>query len=500
MLQIPDRKLIDRAICELSLHEFTRRAWNQLEPGSFQDNWHIGAICEHLQAVADRQIKQIIINIPPRHMKSLAVNVFFPAWVWAQTTPNDENGNPLPIVPDTWRGPGVRFLSIAWGSDLAGRDAKKTKTLIQSPWYQERWGHRFRFHPSEGAATRYSNMSGGARYTGSFSAGILGEGGDIVMTDDPHPKANMTANTLTDATETWSETIKGRGNDPKTAAFVLIMQRLHENDLTGYILAKEMGWDHLCLPEVYEPDHPFPIQSSIGFTDPRLQPDAHPLLWPDRFGWDEHKQRETDFGPFASAGQLQQRPTSREGGLFKRHWWLYADDVPKDGQVLRRWDMAGTEQRMSNDPDWTVGVKVRKTSDGLFWVEDVVRFREEPFEAERIMRATAEMDGHACQQWIPQDPGAGGKYTYAHHARMLAPYPVRLAPEGELGDKFNRADPFAGQVQAGNVILRRASWNSDFIEEHALFPNASHDDQVDASSGAFHALHKGGGGVFTMKG
>jgi predicted phage terminase large subunit-like protein len=499
-MQIQSPQLLDRAICEQSLYDFTQRAWHVVEPGKFVGGWHIEAICAHLEAIARRQISRLIINIPPRHMKSIGVNIMFPAWVWGQTTSLDKTGSHTPFIPDTWLGPGTRFLSIAHGGNLALRDAKKTKALILSPWYQERWGEVYQLDPNEQAGGRYSNLSGGARYTGSFSSGMLGEGGDIVIVDDPHPAADMTDKSREDALTMWSETIKGRLNDTENGAFIVIMQRLHEKDLTGHILAKESGWDHLCLPAFYEPNHPHPVKSSIGFKDPRRDKTVNQLLWPNRYSVEKMKEREVEYGPFGSSGQLQQRPTAREGGLFHRSWWLYADEIPQDGEVLRRWDLAGTEERQGNDPDWTVGVKMRRTPDGLYWIENVIRFREEPHELERRLRQTAEMDGYACAQWIPQDPGAGGKITFNHYARILSPYTVRKAPEGELGSKFNRADPFAGQVKAGNVILKRADWNAEFIEEHAMFPKASHDDQVDGASGAFHCLHQGEGGVFKLIG
>nr|WP_246573772.1 phage terminase large subunit [Chelatococcus asaccharovorans] len=250
-----------------------------------------------------------------------------------------------------------------------------------------------------------------------------------------------------------------------------------------------MGWDHLCLPEVYERTHPHPVRSSIGFTDPRGEGD---LLWSDRFTPEAHREREIEFGPYATAGQLQQRPAPREGGLFKKWWFVIQRAAPGGGVRARRWDLAATEKRPKSDPDWTVGVRMLKTHDGMLWIEDVVRLRGSPLEVEQAILNTARQDGMGVTQWVPQDPGAAGKMVAQRLVRLLQPYPARIAQEGEMGDKIARADPFAGQAEAGNVVLLKADWNHDFIEEFGLFPNGRHDDQVDAASGAFLALNSTG--------
>lgn len=469
---------IDKEMAERRLAEFIRRGWRTVETSTYKHNWHIDAIGDHLEAAARREIKRIIINLPPRHMKSLQCGVFFPSWVWAQD-PGEGNA----IRPGTWMGPGVKFLSVAHKGELAERDARLSKTVMQHPWYQARWGDRVRFNRDESASGRYRNSAMGARYTGSFKGGLLGEGGDILIVDDPHPTMGMSDSERQAALSWFDETLKLRLNDQKDGVIIVIMQRLHERDLTGHILATETGWDHLCLPAQYEKAHPHPVKSSLGFKDPRSEGQ---LLWEERF--DDSAITGMALSEYTRAGQLQQRPAPREGGMFKKWWFTIRGAAPKGGRVVRRWDFAATEKQQGNDPDWTVGLKMRKCHEGYYWIEDVVRIRGTPHEVERLMRSTAESDGHGVTQWIPQDPGAAGKMVAAQVVRRLAPYTTRIALEGQMGSKIDRADPFAAQAEAGNVFLVRGEWNEAFLDETILFPNASHDDQVDAASGAYLAL------------
>lgn len=484
MAPLPTIEALDRRIAEGSLPDFIRQGWHTVESSTYRHNWHIDAVADHLEAAARREIRRLIINVPPRHMKSLECGVFFPAWVWAQN-PDPLNRNPQATIrQNTWLGPGTKFLTLAHKVEMSERDAKQSRRVIESQWYQRRWGSRVKFSTDENASGRYRNSAMGARYTGSTGGGLLGEGGDIIIVDDPHPTMGMTDKQRLGVIDWWNETLKTRLNDFRTGVFIVIMQRLHERDLTGHILATETGWDHLCLPAEYEANHPTPVRSSIGFTDPRKEGD---LLWPERF--DRKAIADLHMSEYARAGQLQQRPSPREGGLFKKWWFVVRTAAPNTGRVGRRWDIAATQKQAGNDPDWTVGVRMRKCAEGFYWIEDVVRLRGSPHEVEAAILATARQDGSSVTQWVVQDPGAAGKMVAQHLVRRIAPMPARIAHEGQMGSKIERADPFAAQAEAGNVYLIRGAWNDPFLEELALFPNASHDDQVDAAAGAFLALN-----------
>jgi predicted phage terminase large subunit-like protein len=293
----------------------------------------------------------------------------------------------------------------------------------------------------------------------------------------------------------WDESMPSRLNDQENGVFIVIMQRVHERDLSGHILAHELGWTHLCLPAVYESKHPFPIRTSVIrkstgeiWSDPRQKGEA---LWPERFPVEALQRMAKDemLSSHMAAGQLQQRPTAREGGLFKRDW--FANPVkfaPENLDLVRAWDFASST-KLSNDPDYTVGVKMgRDPITGLIYIIDVIRQRLSPAEREKKVKTTAIMDGAETRIRIPKDPGGAGKFEAYHFVRLLEGY--RVFTEPEEGTKDRRAEPFAAQCEHGFVKLVEGAWNRAFVEELCAFPNAAHDDQVDAASAAFRALSR----------
>lgn len=300
-------KALDRVECEESLYMFLTNAWKYIDASPWKDGWPIEAVAEHLQAVCDGDIKRLIINIPPRHGKSTITSVAFPAWVWAQQHRSATSG------------PGVQFLMASYANQLVLRDSVKCRRLIESPWYQGLWGDRFQLNSDQNTKSRFSNDQGGERLITSVGAAVTGEGGSIIVIDDPNSASEAFSEATIESTkEWWDGTMSTRLNDMKTGAYIIIQQRLAEDDLTGHILEKEADeWTHLCLPMRYEPDRAF--MTNIGWEDPR-KVDGE-LLWPDRFGDDEVKKLETALGPFMAAGQLQQRPEPAGGGIIKREWW-----------------------------------------------------------------------------------------------------------------------------------------------------------------------------------
>jgi hypothetical protein len=307
---------------ERSLIDFIGGFWRFIEPKGFHGNWHIEAICDHLEAVANREIKRgLLINIPPRHMKSLGANVFFPAWVWAQNSnPDDDPTYPFQVKRDSWRGPGVKFMHLSYDSKLANRDGMKCRQIITSPLYQQLWGHRVRLRPDQNQKTRFDNLAGGHRLSTSEGGVITGEGGDIIIFDDPHNVRTIGGASDVAREKTlrfWDESMPSRLNDQNHGVFIVIMQCVHERDLSGHILTTEMGWTHLCLPAVFESKHPHPISTSVMrkstgrvWADPRRENEP---LWPAKFPLEALQRIAKDEGlsSHVAAGQLQQRPTAR---------------------------------------------------------------------------------------------------------------------------------------------------------------------------------------------
>jgi predicted phage terminase large subunit-like protein len=391
-------------------------------------------------------------------MKSLLTGVFFPAWEWG---PQQK--------------PGMRFLGTAHKQDLGVRDSLKCRRLITSEWYQQRWP--IVLTGDQNAKSKFENDKTGFREAMPFGS-MTGSRGDRVILDDPlsvdggNSPADLKAAELT-----FTEALPTRVNNDKSA-IVVIMQRLHEKDTSGVILAKGLDYVHLCLPMRYEPQRR--CTTKLGFSDPRTYDGE--LLFPERFSEATVADLEKTMGSYAAAGQLQQRPAPRDGGMFKKAWFNIVHALPVGTMFLRGWDLAATE----GAGDYTRGVKIGRTKEGRFIVAGVVGGQLSPMNVERLLVATASQDGYQCKQSLPQDPGQAGKAQAAYQIGKLAGYSATATTES--GDKETRANPFAAQAEAGNVDIVEGDWNTEYLDELCVFPNGKYDDQVDASSRAFNEL------------
>lgn len=484
---------IDRRLAEKSLLTFARSGWHQVEPAAFQGNWHLDALADHLEAVAFGDVRRLIVTLPPRHAKSLLAGVFLPGWLWSQDPDPKREGHGLAVRPGQHLGPGVKLAYLSYAQELSNDHSRKARQLVESPWFSKTWGSRVRLRRDANRVERFDTIAGGHRMALSFTGKITGFGADIIVIDDAHNVREAESTAIRETTlQTWDETLPTRLNDPKTGAFVVIMQRSHERDLVGHILTKEAGWTHLNLPARYEPDHPNPIVTSVRqrhrgavWDDPRAPGEP---LWRERFDDVTLTEWEGRLGSYASAGQLQQRPAPRAGGTFQRNWFEIVPAAPASAfNKVRRWDLAGTEANVKSDPDYTAGVRMsHDPASGLFYIEDVTRARLSPAGVEAFVKNTATQDGQPVRIVLPQDPGQAGKFQVRILASKLAGFVV--SAEAESGSKEDRADPFAAQCEVGNVKLVRGPWNDAFLEELCQFPRGGHDDQVDAASGAFRQL------------
>lgn len=453
---------IEREACKRSLATFVQRAWHVLEPGTpYVHGWHVDAICEHLEAVTKGQIKRLLINIPPGTMKSTLTSVFWPAWEWTQA-------------------PHIRFIGASHEASLATRDARKMRLLVMSEWYQRLWPLPLAADQSE--KVNFENAKMGFRQACPVGS-MTGKRGHRVVWDDPHSAegSNSEAQRV-EAVRIFRETLPTRLVEPKESAIIVVMQRLHEKDVSGEILSGDYGYEHLCLPMEFEPD--MRKTTCIGFTDPRTQ--AGELLFPGRFPRDVVDRDKKVMGSYAVAGQFQQRPAPREGGMFKRSWFEVVDAAPAGAlfSQVRAWDLAGTE----GGGDWTAGCRMG-VHGGVYYITGMTREQYSPAKVESLIRNTAGADGRRTRIRIPQDPGAAGKIVAAAFIKALAGFTVKA--EVETGSKEVRASAFATQAEAGNVKLVAGPWVETFLDEVSMFPNAAHDDQVDAASAAFGMLLDG---------
>jgi len=273
-------------------------------------------------------------------------------------------------------------------------------------------------------------------------------------------------------------------NDPEKSAIVIIMQRLHMDDVSGVIEQLGLDYVHLMLPMHYDPDRA--TETIIGFNDPRK--DEGELLFPERFPQEVLDRDRKAMTSFAVASQWEQTPTPRAGRMVQREWWndKIIDIAPPVMFHVRHWDLAATDVSESSKGARTAGVKMGLTHDGKIIVSHCVAERRTGQAVREMIKTQAGIDGPVCEISLPQDPGQAGKDQAQSYIRFLNGYNVRAKPE--TGSKHTRFEPFAAQIEGGNVYLVRGEWNEGYIDELCNFPSGSFADRVDASSGAHARL------------
>lgn len=485
-----------RSLCEGSLYEFLKEAWPAFDPAPFVGGWHLEAICTHLEAVSRGQIKRLIINIPPRHSKTSAVAIAWPVWTWAQAL--DAN-NPL-------IGPGVRFLCASYGASKAQQDGVTARRLIASRWFQKLWGSHVVISPTRDNQEEYDTLAGGYR----ISTGIpesLGKGGIIRLWDDPHKTDQVESeDVLASQIRAYNEVWRTRSNDPEQGAEVGIMQRLGKGDLSGYLLDNDEDIVHLCLPALFEAD--MPCRTVIGFCDPR-EYDEEPL-WPERYNYDWYAKQRGRIGKFAWAGQYQQRPIPRGGGIIRREWWQAwppDDDIQKwtnnQGQVayppwefmLAYLDTAFTKKE---ENDWCAMSRLGVFGDSAgrprvmlagAW-HDRLNFRE------LITKAAA-----SCKAWkvdvLVIENKAGGIWVAEEIMKEMRNGEWQVVLDTPTVDKIARANaavPLFTDKMIHAPFMHEAGvwrdWAETTIAEVEDFPRGTHDDLVDTVTGGLLYLRR----------
>ena len=527
---------LDRADSEDSLYFFLQKAWRYIDSSPFTDGWPIEAVAEHLQAVVDGDIRRLIINIPPRCSKSSLTSVAFPAWVWAQPWASPTSG------------PGVQFLHASYAQQLSLRDSVKCRRLIESPWYQALWGERFKLTGDQNTKTRFDNDRNGSRLSTSVGSALTGEGGSIIVVDDPNAAQEAFSEaTIASTIEWWDSALSTRLNDPKTGAFIVIQQRLSEEDLTGHIMSKDQGeWTHLCLPMRYEwRRHSYSTYGDTEWNDPRgcdeegnslvainedgervavsieaeydLEQREGALLWPERFGENEVTILEKQLGPWAAAGQLQQRPEPKGGGIIKREWWQVWENriYPNMDTIIACLDTAYTT-KTENDPSamtvWGVFTQdVNATAANMAasrYGDRVEFFRQHTDTNPRVMLMYAWQGRYelhdlvakvaeTCKDFgvdniLIENKAAG--HSVAQEIRRLfgaSQFGVQMYDPKSM-DKLARLYSVQHLFAEGLVYAPVRPWSEMVITQVGTFPKGKHDDLVDTVSMAMRHLRDTG--------
>ncbi len=449
---------LEASIYEDSLFDFVKASWHIVEPDvPFVDGWHIHAICDYLQAVYDNRIKDLIVNVPPRHMKSLLIDVFFPAWIWTKA-------------------PSKKFLCLSYAESTIAEHAKKCKKLVKSEWYQERFN--LPMEPTPDTDTRFANRRGGFVYCFGFGGAYTGGGADFLLIDDPLKAADSDSDAeRTKVNKDYDDAVANRLNDPKTGHRIIIMQRLHQLDLVGHIVEdKKLPFELLVLPCEYEG---VVFESSIGFVDPRTEDGE--LLWEDRFNADwlaNEKLRMTERG---ASGQLQQRPTPAGGFIFKNVWF---NRLPSNSSSVGTYISWDTAESINPDAAYSCGVVADLRKDYTLFPKEVVRKKLLfPQLQEEMMELATKYRGNLQGVIIEyKSSGIQAVQTLKQQSpEWLADLIIPFTPKG---DKNARQYQAASYCEKHCVLFPFPSeefpWLKDFEDELFKQPSAAFRDQADA--------------------
>lgn len=454
-MQLDDHELLDveRELCKRSLAEFAKRAWKVLEPTTpLKWGWALDAICMHLEAVTDGRITRLLMNVPPGTMKSLMTGVIWPAWEWG---PRDMQE--------------MRFIGTSHEETLAIRDNRKCRDLVKSTWYQQLWPVQL-LRDLDGKK-EFGNSRKGVRQARSFTS-MTGVRGDRVILDDPISAHDANSEPkLKEAMLAFTETLPTRVNSEESA-IVVVMQRLNEKDVSGVILEKKLPYVHLRIPMRFEPDNR--CTTAIGWTDPRTIEGE--LMFPERFAEDQVHELEQTLGTYAAAGQLQQRPAPRGGGIIKTSWFRYYSTLPPlDFRMIH----VDTAQKAEEEHDYCVLQCWGRSTVGQAVLLDQLRDKWEA--PDLLVQARAFWLKHRNARLAPlRAMMVEDKVSGTGLIQTLRREGVPVLAIQRNRDKVSRAHDVAPFIESGNVLLPEdAPWLSDFLAEAATFPGGAHDDQMD---------------------
>lgn len=442
----------DRTECRESLAEFAKRAWHVLEPtAALKWGWALDAICEHLEAVTDGRIKRLLMNVPPGCMKSLLTGVIWPAWEWGPRAM-----------------PSMRFVGTAHEETLAIRDSRRCRDLIKSEWFQKRWP--LQLSSDLDGKREFGNVSQGIRQARAFTS-MTGVRGDRIILDDPISADNANSEAKLEAARiAFTETLPTRVNS-EDSAIVVIMQRLNEKDVSGVIQSMGLDYVHLCIPMRYDPKSA--KTTAIGWKDPRTREGE--LMFPERFSEESVKALEKTLGSYGTAGQLQQQPSPRGGGIIKTEWYRYWTVLP---QLEWMEVFVDTAQKTGEENDYTVFELWGRSTVGQAVLIDLLRGKWEA--PELLTRARSFWLKHKDGKMRPRSMRVEDKVSGTGLIQTLRREGVPIIPVQRDKDKISRGNDAAPFVESGNVLLPAdAPWLSDFLDESEKFPAGAHDDQLD---------------------
>jgi predicted phage terminase large subunit-like protein len=450
-LSLPPSGIKD--ILREDLSSFIARTFSTVDPGSeYLPNWHVDLLADYLKAVERGHITRLIINMPPRYMKSITVSVAWPAWLLGHN-------------------PRRRIIAASYAQALATRHSLDCRLVLKAPWYQALFPQT-QLVSDQNEKRRFTTTERGFRFATSVDGTLTGDGGDFLIVDDPHNPTHIFSEKKRNHVLQWfDQTFSSRLNDKKKGAIVIVMQRLHPEDLSGYLLEKAPNiWEHLSIPAIA--DHA--QQYSIGGHDYARK--AGTVLHKKREGKTELERLREALGEHSFAAQYQQQPVPQEGGMLKGRWFRRYTELPSENiRRVQSWDTAikvGEKSDYSVCTSWVI-------HEGNYYLTDVIRERLEYPDLKR--RIVEFADAENADAVLMEDKASG--QSLIQDIRREVAFPViGIHPRSDKVTRFASVTPL---FEGGKVFLpASALWLAEYERELMLFPSSPHDDQVDSTSQA----------------
>ncbi len=448
-----DRNLLE-AMLRHDLPSFIHRTVQTVAPAAaYQPNWHIDAIAWYLRQCLDGKIKRLIITVPPRNLKSVCASVAFPAWVLG-------------------RDPTRRIICASYANELTAKHARDCRAVLESDWYR-RVFPRTRLNPKKSAELDFETTRQGGRYGTSLGGTLTGRGGNYVIVDDPIKPSDAMSGVKRESVKQWFDgTLYSRLDSKKDDVIVIVMQRVHVDDLVGHVLEKDGDWAHLDLPATADTPQSIPV----GPNEVHHRKTGD-ILHPEREPAEVLEQIKADMGSAAFSAQYQQRPVPVEGNLIKWRWlrvYAYPPAHGPDGRVIQSWDTAAKAGELN---DYSVCTTWLMKGDD-YYLLDVLRQRlEYPHLKKRVIEMARRYGAHSV---LIEDKGSGTQLMQDLRFEKTGVRPIAITPDA---DKVTRMSNQSAHIEAGQVMLpETAPWLDEFKAEVMAFPNGRFDDQVDSLS------------------
>lgn len=443
---------------ELLRHDlcaFIHRSFLELNAGKhFLSNWHIEVLAAKLEEVRHGTCKRLIVNVPPRHLKSQAITIAFPAWVLGHE-------------------PTKQILTVTYAQDLSDNFARASRTLMTSPLYEALFDTRL----SKGreAVSDYETTNGGNRFSTSTGGVLTGRGADIIIIDDPLKADDALSDSRRGSVNDWYDnTLRSRLNSLENGAIIIVMQRLHADDLVAHVQEHDETWDVLSFPAMAEQDESYDFLTAYGRkhahrkTGEILQP---ALLSPATLEYQRRTMKDYDF-----TAQYQQNPQPPSGIIVKREWLKFygPNDKPESfDQIIQSWDTANKDTELANFSVCTTWGK----KDQQMFLLDVYRRKLEFPDLKRAVRELATL--HRANIVLVEDKASGTSLIQELRAENFSL--VQAAPALD-GDKIIRLRAQTAKIEGGFVLFpKEAHWLDAYLSELVSFPNLKNDDQVDST-------------------